>query len=236
LVEVIETFLLISSIVIIGFLLNVIAARLLVGRGRIARLKIIALLKGAINIFFIISWASFLFMSPLLSIPLFFITGFLLIILTYLLFNVVHDQLYIKRGAEFLTISLPMIVFLQEASQVISQYKDIIANAYAIGLGFMLGINLLTAFYAYQLYNEMKGGAAIWLLIAVYAGSIFVVSLMGVLATFYNVYGLLTDIESFILNMSPMIVPDIVMLYIGIYYKNRVLPIIQKLVEETTTA
>jgi len=226
------TFLTLSIIAIIGFLLNLYATRLLAGTGRIARLKVVAILKGVINLAFIVSWAAFLFGYPLLSIPLFFMTGFLLLLLAYLLFNIVHDQIFVRRGAEFLSIGPLAILLLQKTSEIVQQYKDIISNVYAVGLGFMLGINFLTALYAYQLYQEMRGGAAIWLLIAVYAGTIFLVSIMGVLATFYNVSGVLSDIDSFIVNMAPLIIPDIVMLAIGVYYKREVLPIIKKLAEE----
>lgn len=221
-----------SLLAFLGFILNIVSARLFVGTGRISRLKVVAILKGVINISFIFSWAAFLFGYPVLSIPLFFITGSLLILLIYLLFNIVHDQIYVKRGAEFASIAAPIIAVLQTTEELVAQYKDIIANAYAIGLGFMLGISFLTVIYAYQLYQEMRGGASIWLLIAVYVGTIFLVSLMGVLATFYNIYGVLTDIDSFVVNMAPMIIPDIVMIATAVYYKRVVYPIIRGLVEE----
>ena len=121
---------------------------------------------------------------------------------------------------------------LQQATEIVQQYKDIISNVYAIGLGFMLGINFLTVIYAYQLFQETRGGAAIWLMIATYTGTIFLLSIMSVLATFYNISGILSDIDSFIVSTSPLILPDIIMLGIGWYYKREVLPLIEKLAEE----
>jgi len=226
------TFTILSAIAIVGFLLNFVASKLLMGTGRIARLKIVAILKAFINLGFIVSWATFLFGYPLLSIPLFFITGFLLILLSYILFSIVHDQVFVRRGSEFVLITPVGILLLQQVGEVVQQYKDIISNVYAIGLGFMLGINFLTVIYAYQLYQEMRGGAAIWLMIATYTGALFLVSIMGVLATFYNISGILSDIDSFIVSTSPLILPDIIMLTIGLYYKREVLPLIQKLAEE----
>ncbi len=225
-------FITIMGIAFIGFILNLIASRLLVGTGRIARLKIVAILKAFINIGFVVSWATFLFGYPLLSIPLFFMTGFLLLLLSYLLFSIVHDQVFVRRGREFISLAPISILLLQQATEIVQQYKDIISNVYAIGLGFMLGINFLTVIYAYQLFQETRGGAAIWLMIATYTGTIFLLSIMSVLATFYNISGILSDIDSFIVSTSPLILPDIIMLGIGWYYKREVLPLIEKLAEE----
>ena len=216
----------VSSIPIIGTVLNIYASSQFKGEGRLSMLKLLSLLKASIDIVFIISWATFFYWNPILSIPFFFLAGLLLLALSYGLFVLIHDQIYVKRGTTLTSIAIPGILLAQS---VIEQYKDIITNVYSIGLGFILAINLLSVYYAFQLYREMTGGAAIWLYLAIYTVTIFITSLLNVLATFYNITRVITDQDSFILSTSSTIIPDIVIVAISSYYKRVILPLIKEI-------
>ena len=217
----------ISIIPLIGSILNIYSSKRFLGEGKLAMLKVISILKATINIVFILAWLSFFYWHPVLSIPLFFFSGILLLALSYLLFILVHDQIYVKRGAGALTsIALPVFLLYQTG---VEEYREMITNSYAIGLGFILAINLLTVMYAFQLYREMKGGALIWLYLAIYTASVFLTSTLNVIATFHNVAGVITDIDSFIISSVSLIIPDAIIVVISNYYVKVILPLLKEI-------
>ena len=216
---------------IIGILLNFGAYLMLRGGfGKISSLGNIALLKIIINILFILSWLVYFYRGPVFSIPPFYVAGILLLLLTFLLYKLVHDEIYVKRGKIVFSISLyPFLLW--QIGETVGELRDLISNSYSLGLGFILAINLLTIYYAYELYKEMKGGAFIWILIAVYVVSLFIASLFAVIATYFNLLGVFTDIDSFQYNLITLLLPDIVMVLTAYYYSNKIKPLLKELVE-----
>lgn len=219
--------LLISSIIaIIGIVLNIYGVQKIREVKALEFLNRSMLIKIFSNMLFLSGWIArvqgYGFLYPLL----FMVAGFLILIIALIIFWGVHKEIYIER-TELLIIPTGILLLTNEMQFTIPRIRTLMINAFGTGLIFMA--SSFAIYNCYKLYRKRRGGATLWLMIALYALTILLINTLGLILTFYEVLGILTIWDILSIHLSSLILPDLVAFYSAYYYVKKIRPILIEL-------
>jgi len=183
-------------------------------------------LKIFSNILYIIGWVAGIYGVTILYGTFFAIAGIIILIITIVIFWGVHKEIYVER-TELMISPIGMFFILSATTFEIEKVIKSMISAFGIGLGFMA--SSFAIYGCYKLYNRRKGGAILWLMVALYVLMILLVDIIGLIVIFYEVLGLLSPWDILDVYLSSLILPDIIAFYSSYYYDKKIRPLLTEL-------
>lgn len=214
------------GIAIIGIILNIYGYRKISGVMVFRFFRRSMIIKMFSNLLFILGWECRIYGYEIFYAFFFTIAGILILIIAIIIFWGVHKEIYVER-TEFVIAPLYLFFVLNGTIFTLPRVRTLMIGAFGMGLVFMA--STFAIYNCYNLYRKRKGGAIIWLMIAIYALMILLINVLGLILTFYEIIETLSFQDVLSIHLSSIILPDLIAFYSAYYYNRRIKPLLVEL-------